>query len=96
VPPARPFRATNGAKALLFALLLPITFFHRRRYPRLTPLLVFICFLGALSGCGAGRAIPVTGTTGGGTPTPAGTYTLTVSASAAGLTHSVNLTLVVQ
>jgi hypothetical protein len=96
VPPARPFRATNGAEALLFALLLPVAFFNRRRYPRLIRLVVFICVLGALNGCGASRAIPTTGTTGGGTPTPAGTYTLTVSASSAGLTHSVNLTLVVQ
>jgi hypothetical protein len=48
-------------------------------------------------GCGAGRTIPDSG---GGTPvaTPAspGTYTLTVSATAAGVTHSVPITLTVQ
>jgi len=96
-PHARPFRATTAAKALLFALLLPVAFFHRRSYPRLARLLVLICALGVLSSCGAARAIPDPGTTGGsGTPTPAGTSTLTVSATAAGLTHSVTLTLVVQ
>jgi hypothetical protein len=96
-PPGGPFRAASAAKALLLALLLPVAFFHRRRYPRLTRLLTLICALGVMSSCGASRAIPDTGTTGGGgTPTPAGTYPLTVSASAAGLTHSVTLTLVVQ
>jgi hypothetical protein len=95
--PARPLRAANAARVLLLALLLPVAFFHRRRYPRLARLLVLICALGVLSSCGTGRAIPDTGTTGGsGTPTPGGTSTLTVSASAAGLTHSVALTLVVQ
>jgi Abnormal spindle-like microcephaly-assoc'd, ASPM-SPD-2-Hydin len=95
--PARPLRAANAARVLLLALLLPVAFFQRRRYPRLARLLVLICALGVLSSCGTGRAIPDTGTTGGsGTPTPGGTSTLTVSASAAGLTHSVALTLVVQ
>jgi hypothetical protein len=97
-PPAGPFRASSAAKAVLLALLLlPVAFFHRRRYPRLARLLVLMSTLGVLSSCGAARAIPNTGTTGGsGTPTPAGTSTLIVSASAAGLTHSVNLTVVVQ
>jgi hypothetical protein len=98
--PAGPFRAageTAAAKAVLLALMLPVAFFHRRRYPRITRLVLLICTLGVLSSCGAARAIPNTGTTGGsGTPTPAGTSTLIVSAAAAGLTHSVNLTVVVQ
>ncbi len=98
LPPAKPFPAAAAAKALMLALLLPVAFFHRRRYPRLARLLVLICALGVLSSCGASRAIPTTGTAGGGggTPTPAGTSTLTVSATAAGLTHSVTLTVVVQ
>ena len=50
-----------------------------------------------LTGCGADRIIPnsqvITNPT---NPTPKGTYTLTVSGSSAGLTHSVEVTLVVQ
>jgi hypothetical protein len=94
--PSRVFGST-GAKAILLALLLPLAFFQRRRYPRFARLLVMLCALGVLSSCGASRAIPATGTTGGGgTPTPPGTSTLTISASAAGLTRSVSLTLIVQ
>ena len=95
-PPSQPFRMSSVAKTILMALLLPVAFLQRRRYPRLSRLLVLICAFGMLSGCGASRVIPTTGTGGGGTPTPAGTYTLTVSASSAGLTHSVNLTAIVQ
>jgi hypothetical protein len=95
--PLRPSRASSLAKAVLLAMLLPVVFFQRRRYPRFTRLLVMLCALGALSSCGASRAIPTTGTTGGGgTPTPPGISTITISASAAGLTHSVSLTLTVQ
>ncbi len=95
--PLRPSRSTTAIKAILLALLLPIAFFQRRRYPRFARLLVMLCALGVLSSCGVSRTIPVTGTTGGGgTPTPPGTSTLTVSGSAAGLTRSVNLTLIVQ
>jgi hypothetical protein len=97
-PPAKPFRSSAGAKAVLLALLLPVAFWQRRRYPRLARLLVMICALGALNGCGSSRAIPSTGTGGGGggSSTPPGTSTLTITASAAGLTRSVSLTLVVQ
>ena len=83
--------------ALLFAM--PLAFLRRRR--RLTrfmlPILLFATFTG-LCGCGSARIIPGNDTGGGGSSsaTPPGTYSLTVSASAAGLTHSVNLTLVVQ
>ncbi|HEY0225307.1 MAG TPA: choice-of-anchor D domain-containing protein, partial [Mycobacterium sp.] len=96
--PSRPFRASAGAKAVLLALLLPIAFFQRRRNPWIAHFLVMLCALGVLSGCGASRTIPVTGTTGGGggTPTAPGTSTLTISASAAGLTRSVSLTVIVQ
>ncbi len=58
---------------------------------------------GAVSGCGAGRAIPLSGPgsgtgTGGGssTPTKSGIYPIVVTGTAAGVTHKVNLTLIVQ
>ena len=54
----------------------------------------------ALMGCGAGRLIPDSGGTGGGggstTPTPSGSYSIAVSATSAGLTKTVNVTLIVQ
>jgi hypothetical protein len=96
-PSSRPLRLIDGTKAILLALLLPIAIFQRKRYPRLTRLLMLLCAMGVLSSCGASRAIPNSGTGGGaGTATPPGTSTLTVSGTAAGLTHSVSLTLVVQ
>ncbi|WP_255551010.1 choice-of-anchor D domain-containing protein [Granulicella sp. dw_53] len=51
-----------------------------------------------LAGCGAGRQIPTDGSGAGtsGPGTPGGSYTVVVSAECAGLTRSVNLTLVVQ
>jgi hypothetical protein len=64
--------------------------------------LLGVCVVGGLlglGGCGAGRLIPaasVTATGQGGPGTQTGTSTLTVSATSAGLTRSVNLTLVVQ
>ena len=97
-PLARPFRSSTGPKAILLALLLPFAFWQRRRTPRLARVLVMICALGVLSSCGSSRTIPATGTGGGGggSSTPAGTSTLTIAGSAAGLTRSVNLTVVVQ
>jgi hypothetical protein len=57
-----------------------------------------VCLLLVASGCGAGRLIPAATNpgSGGGVPTPSGSYNITVTATAAGLTQSVNLTLVVQ
>jgi hypothetical protein len=60
---------------------------------------VMLCCLVAATGCGAGRAIPLTGTNPNpppGSVTPAGTYTIVASATSAGLTRTVNLTLIVQ
>jgi hypothetical protein len=59
------------------------------------------CFLLAASGCGAGRLIPASGGPGSGSGstnsvTPVGTYNIVVSGSSAGLTRTLNLTLVVQ
>jgi hypothetical protein len=54
----------------------------------------------AVTGCGAGRTIPLESGSGSGPPaiavTPAGTYTIVASASSGGLTRTVNLTLIVQ
>ena len=96
-PRARPFGTGRGAKTILLALLLPLALFtRRRRWARLTLACALMCGLGALGGCGASRTIPNSTSPGNGTPTPTGTYNLTVSAAAAGLTHAVNLTLIVQ
>ena len=50
----------------------------------------------SLAGCSAGRQIPDGGLTGAATPTPSGTYTLHVSATSAGITRDIGLTLIVQ
>lgn len=86
---------------LVFAGLLPIGLLIRRRgrvMGRLAMLAILCVGLGA--GCGSGRAIPVMGDGGGtldpGAVTPAGSYTLTVTATASGLTRTMNLSLTVQ
>jgi hypothetical protein len=84
---------------LWFAVLLPLCLLTLRchRLPRVTTLVVLCGFI-ALSGCGSGRRIPSDGSPGT-TPnptTPNGTYTIVVSATSAGLTRSLNLTLTVQ
>lgn len=84
------------------ALLLPTGLLalckHRRR-PNLICVLVLSSLL-ATSGCGAGRRIPGSGnsdpTQTSQTTTPAGTYPITVSATSAGLTRTINLTLIVR
>jgi hypothetical protein len=71
----------------------------RRRARRLGAAAVICCVAMMMAGCGVSRIIPDTSGGGGGTgaaPTPSGTYNLTVSGTAAGLTRSVGLTLVVQ
>jgi hypothetical protein len=96
--PARPFNNRTPAPILL-ALLAPLTFLlttrRRTQLRRLATLLTLALALTTLNACGAGRYIPgnSTPTT---TPTPSGTYNLTVTASTAGLTHTVGLTLIVQ
>jgi hypothetical protein len=80
--------------------LFPLSFVTVRGRPRF--FLVGSMLLGCLvaaTGCGGGRAIPLES---GSTPppsipvTPAGTYSIVVAASSAGLSRSVTLTLVVQ
>jgi hypothetical protein len=62
-------------------------------------LLIMISLLG-LAGCATGRVIPETVGGGSGSgptaPTPSGTYALTVSGTSAGLSRTVELTLIVQ
>jgi hypothetical protein len=83
------------ARSVFFALLLPFAALFRKR--RRVTAAVVVLFLATCTGCGADRVIPnsqsIPGTN---NPTPKGTYSLTVSGSAAGLTHSVGVTLVVQ
>ncbi len=88
--------------ALWLTLLLPtglLAFCKHRRHPGLICILVLSSLL-ATSGCGAGRRIPGSGnsdpTQPNPTTTPAGTYPITVSAISAGLTRTINLTLIVQ
>ncbi len=53
----------------------------------------------ALAGCGSGRAIPPSTTSApitSGSATPSGSYPITVSATSAGLTQTIGLTLIVQ
>jgi hypothetical protein len=92
-PTAKPLPRT-----ILFALFLPLALClgsHRRR-THLASRAVLLTLLTTLAGCGADRIIPDSTIPVTATPTPAGTYTLSVAASAAGLTHSVTLTLIVQ
>jgi len=86
-------------RAMWFAMLLPLGMFRlvRRRLRKVSAAAIF-CGVLAMAGCSVSRIIPET-TLGGGTtasPTPSGTYNLTVTGASAGLTRSVGLTLVVQ
>jgi hypothetical protein len=96
--PRSPFDP-RSTPALFAFLALPLACFARkRRVAQLLLPLVLLAVLTCLAGCGASREIPGSGDEGGGSSstTPSGTYNLTVSASAAGLTRSVNVTLVVR
>lgn len=85
--------------AFWFAALLPLGLFaFRRRVP--IPGLALICLLIFAAGCGSGRIIPPSGGGSGQPPgdatTPPGTYSIAVTASSAGLSRTVSLTLIVQ
>jgi von Willebrand factor A domain-containing protein 7 len=58
-------------------------------------IIVVVCLLAAFVGCGGGSA-PMTTPPPTPTGTPAGTYTIVVTASAGSLSHTTNLTLVVK
>lgn len=94
-------------RSVWWVLVIPLAFIPSRvrRSLRqklyLGTLIAFILLLSVLNmtGCGAGRLIPGSPSTGSQPPTvatPTGTYPITVSATSAGLTRSVTLTLVVQ
>ena len=87
-----PWRRGGG---IFFALLVPLAIGWRRRWRKGTVVLAFSVLV-LLGGCGTGREIPTSGTGPVTYTTPAGTYNLMVSASSAGLTRSVPLTLIVQ
>jgi hypothetical protein len=98
----RPLHAARRAGEWLAVLLLPLGLLgcgrSRARWTRLLGVCLIAGLLG-MGGCGTGRLIPASGVTATGTSvpgTPAGGDTLTVSATSAGLTRSVSLTLVVQ
>ena len=96
---AKPW-SSHGAPVLALLFATPLAFLRRRRsLARLVLPILLLATFGGLCGCGSTRIIPGNGGSGGGgssSQIPSGTYTITVSASAAGLTHSVNVTLVVQ
>jgi len=84
-------------RILWLAVLLPLGLLALRRH-RLSGLALLSCLI-VLAGCGSGRLIPGAGGSDPTPPTqvtPAGTYTIIASASSAGLTRSVNLTLIVK
>ena len=102
LPPGPMERRSNGG---WWTIALPaLLAFSRRRWRErmgsrgLIVLIVAVCLFGA-AGCGSGRLIPgspASPTNPTPTPTPSGTYPITVSATSAGLTRSVMLTLVVK
>ena len=90
--------AAGGTRDLVWlSLVVPFGLLARRRLRRAT---LASAVLVALAACGTvGRTIPGDGGGGGSNPppvTPSGTYTLQVAGSSAGLTRTVNLTLVIQ
>lgn len=95
------YRSTATRPTLLwFAMLSPLGLLVLGRTRRTgIARFVILCLLLAASGCSAGRTIPLaSGSTVNSTApiTAAGTYTVVASAASAGLTRTVNLTLVVQ
>jgi hypothetical protein len=98
----RPTQPASPSNPILWlAALLPFSLFalRRARVAHLASLLLLCCFLFPI-GCGSGRQLPSSGTSS--TPpgqipvTPAGTYPIIVSASSAGLTRTISLTLIVK
>ncbi len=91
--------ALRTASPFLLAGLIPFgaLFLRRKRVTSLLGTLAVLCIV-AGGGCGAGREIPLSGssTPVAGAATPAGTYLITVTATSSGLTRSMNLTLTVQ
>jgi hypothetical protein len=88
--------STTQGRILWATLLAPVGLLVMRR--RRPGVVAMMCVLLVASGCGSGRLIPSPGGPGGGSGavTPAGSYNIVVTATAAGLTKIVNLTLIVQ
>jgi hypothetical protein len=90
----------NRPTMFWLATLLPLSFvaLSRERRGWLARVVLLGCLV-AVTGCGAGRTIPVENGSNPNPPsspiTPAGTYTIVASASSGGLTRAVNLTLIV-
>jgi len=82
-------------EVIFLAMLMPLAIGWRRRWRKGVMVLVFGVLV-LLGGCGAGREIPASGTQPVTYTTPSGTYNLMVSATSAGITRSVPLTLIVQ
>jgi hypothetical protein len=90
----------GSRRSFWLAALLPLGLFalRRRRLPRLASL-VFLCCCLLPTGCGAGRQLPPGSS--GNPPsqvsvTPSGTYPIVVSATSAGFTSTIKLTLIVK
>ncbi len=92
------------ARFLWLAAMIPLGLagLRRRALPHIAAA-AFLSLLVVASGCAVPRTIPfVSNSSSPGTPTgtgavtPPGTYPITVSATSAGLTRSINLTLIVQ
>ena len=88
----------HPSRFLALAGLLVLPLLSRRRFPRSLLLVLLALALSAgLAGCGGSS-----GSTGNTTPTlppqkaPAGTYNITVNATSGNVSHSINVTLIVQ
>ena len=100
IPPTAALRGIAMGRPLLWvAGLLPFGLLARCRV-RFRGRLLCLALLAMMSfgGCGVGRQIPPDGSAAGAaaSSTPVGSYAMTVSASSAGLTRTVNLNLTVQ
>ena len=92
-------------RTIVVAMLLPLGLFGARKRSQAIYLgrvagAGLLCLLMVAIGCGTGRTIPLANNLNpnpaAGPVTAAGTYTIVVEATSAGLTRSVNLTLIVQ
>jgi hypothetical protein len=94
--PPFPFRARFQETGIVLALLFPAVLFSRRRIRKSLLYAAMLCSTASLTSCGVGRTIPNDNPIAPAYPTPTGAYNLTVTATSAGLSHTVGLTLIVQ
>ncbi len=91
--------AITGKPLLFFLLPLPLWMMRKKISRGVALALVAFFVLAGAQGCGSGKKTAsdgASGGSGGSGTTPSGSYTITVSATAAGVTHTVPLTLKVQ